>query len=161
MPSPALFTLPALRRARDLIDRCYSAPLDLDAMAREAAYSKYHFARAFAAAYGETPRAYLTRRRVERAKNLLRTANLDVTEICFMVGFESLGSFSSLFKRLVGANPSEYRAAAVRAGGPPQIPGCVVMMWTRPHPQEAQPGRSGGQVSPATMAGQPTGEEKG
>jgi AraC-like DNA-binding protein len=151
--SAALFTLPALRRARDLIDRCYSTPLDLDAMAREAAYSKYHFARAFAAAYGETPRAYLSRRRIERAKDLLRAANLDVTEICFMVGFESLGSFSSRFKRLVGQSPSAYRAAAVRAGGPPPIPGCVVMMWTRPHPEEAQAGRSDGQAGPPMVEG--------
>lgn len=146
MSSPALFTLPALRRAHDLIDRDYAEPLDLDAMAREAGYSKYHFARAFAATYGETPRAYLTRRRVERAKSLLRAANLSVTEICFMVGFESLGSFSALFRRLVGQTPSAYRAAAVRAGGSPPIPGCVVLMWTRPHPHETQSGRS---VAPA------------
>ena len=66
MASPAIFTLPALRRARDLIDREYAEPLDLAAMAREAGYSKFHFARSFAAAYGETPAAYLTRRRVER-----------------------------------------------------------------------------------------------
>ena len=91
MSENALFLLPALRRARDLIDREYAEPLDLDAMAREAGYSRFHFARAFAAAYGETPRAYLTRRRIERAKTLLRTANLSVTEICFLVGFSSLG----------------------------------------------------------------------
>jgi AraC-like DNA-binding protein len=95
MPSRALFTLAALRRARDLIDRDYADPLDLDALAREAGYSKYHFARAFAAAYGEVPRAYLTRRRIERAKELLRAANLSVTEVCLAVGFESLGSFSA------------------------------------------------------------------
>ena len=136
MHASALFTLPALRRAHDLIDRDYAMPLDLDAMAREAGYSKYHFARAFAAAYGETPRACLTRRRVERAKSLLRAANLSVTEVCFIVGFESLGSFSALFKRLVGETPSTYQAAAIRAGGPPPIPGCVVLMWTRPHPKE-------------------------
>jgi AraC-like DNA-binding protein len=95
MPSRALFTLPALRRARNLIDRDYADLLDLDALAREAGYSKYHFARAFAAAYGEPPRAYLTRRRIERAKELLRAGNLSVTEVCLAVGFESLGSFSA------------------------------------------------------------------
>ena len=83
MTENALFLLPALRRARDLIDRDYAEPLDLDAMAGEAGYSRFHFARAFTAAYGETPRTYLTRRRIERAKTLLRTANLSVTEICF------------------------------------------------------------------------------
>lgn len=125
-----------------MIDRDYAEALNLDVLAREAGYSKYHFARAFAAAYGETPRAYLARRRVERAKSLLRAANLSVTEICLIVGFESLGSFSALFRRLVGQTPSAYRAAAVRAGGPPPIPGCIVLMWTRPHPPEAQAARS-------------------
>jgi AraC-like DNA-binding protein len=135
----ALFTLPALRRARDLIDRDHAQPLDLDAMARAAGYSKYHFARNFASAYGETPTAYLTRRRVERAKSLLRTANLTVTEVCFLVGFASLGSFSSLFRRLVGVTPSSYRAAAASARGPLPIPGCFVMMWTRPHETDRKP----------------------
>ena len=126
----------------DLIDRDYARPLDLDAMAREAGYSRFHFARAFAAAYGETPRAYLTRRRIERAKTLLRSANLSVTEICLLVGFESLGSFSSRFRHLVGQSPSDYREAAVRAGGAPPIPGCVVLMWTRPHAEIPQARRS-------------------
>ena len=142
MTENALFLLPALRRSRDLIDRDYAEPLDLDAMAREAGYSRYHFARAFAATYGETPRAYLTRRRIERAKMLLRTANLSVTEICFLVGFSSLGSFSSRFRVLVGRSPSEYRDDAVARAGVPPIPGCVVLMWTRPHPEGEQSGRS-------------------
>lgn len=132
MTQSALFTLPALRRARDLIDLRYAEPLDLAALAREAGYSKFHFLRAFAAAYGETPRTYLTRRRLERAKALLRVANLTVTEICFLVGFESVGSFSSLFRRVVGQTPSAYRRESARQGGPPPIPGCVVLMWTRP-----------------------------
>ena len=125
-------TLAALRRAHDLIDRDYAEPLDLDVLAREAGYSKFHFARTFAEAYGESPRAYLTRRRIERAKNLLRAANLSVTEVCFLVGFESLGSFSTVFHRLVGQPPSAYRAASLGAGAAPPIPGCVVLMWTRP-----------------------------
>jgi AraC-like DNA-binding protein len=144
MPSRALFTLAALRRARDLIDRDYADPLDLDALAREAGYSKYHFARAFAAAYGEVPRAYLTRGRIERAKELLRAANLSVTEVCLAVGFESLGSFSARFRQLVGQTPSDYRQEAARAGGPPPVPGCVVLMWTRPHTENEQSVRNGG-----------------
>src|SRR3954468_16616363 len=142
MSNDALFLLPALRRARDLIDRDYGDPLDLDAMAREAGYSRFHFGRAFATAYGETPRAYLTRRRIERAKTLLRTANLSVTEICFLVGFASVGSFSAPFRKLVGRSPSEYRTDAVARAGVPPIPGCVVLMWTRPHPEQQQAGRS-------------------
>ncbi len=114
MPPIAPVTLAALRRARDLIDRDYAEALDLDAMAREAGYSKYHFARSFAMAYGETPRAYLTRRRVERAKNLLRTANLSVTEVCFLVGLESLGSFMSSCSTRIGPSASTRSSLASR-----------------------------------------------
>ena len=130
--SPSPEVLVAIRRAKDLIDRDYARPLDLDMLAAEAGYSRFHFARAFAAAYGEPPRAYLTRRRVERAKDLLRSANLTVTEICLLVGFEGLGSFGTRFRRLVGMSPTEYRGAVVAAGGPPRIPGCHLLMWTRP-----------------------------
>jgi AraC-like DNA-binding protein len=118
-----------LRLARDVADRDYSQPLTLDEMARAAHLSKFHFAREFAAAYGETPRSYLTRRRIERAKDLLRAANLTVTEICYLVGFNSLGSFSSRFRELVGYSPNQYRAAQHDV---PPIPGCFVLMWTRP-----------------------------
>jgi AraC-like DNA-binding protein len=138
MPALAPDTLAALRQAHDLIDRDYAEPLDLDVLAAAAGYSKFHFARTFAHAYGETPRAYLSRRRVERAKDLLRTANLSITEICFLVGFESLGSFSALFRRLVGQSPSEYRMANVEAGARPPIPGCLVLMWTRPAPKSSE-----------------------
>jgi AraC-like DNA-binding protein len=153
MTDNALFLLPALRRARDLIDREYAAPLDLDAMARAAGYSRFHFARTFADAYGETPRSYLTRRRIERAKTLLRTANLSVTEICLLVGFESPGSFSSRFRALVGQSPTEYRAAAVAAGGAPPIPGCIVLMWTRPHGDIPQAARSAPSDAYPTLVG--------
>jgi AraC-like DNA-binding protein len=151
MTANAMSLLPALRRARDLIDRSYAEPLDLDALAREAGYSRYHFARAFAAAYGETPRAYLTRRRIERAKTLLRSANLSVTEICFLVGFSSIGSFSSRFRTLVGQSPTDYRDDAVTRTGVPPIPGCVVMMWTRPHPEGQQSARSAADPVAATV----------
>lgn len=159
MPENALFLLPALRRARDLIDRDFAEPLDLDIMAAEAGYSRSHFARAFTAAYGETPRTYLTRRRIERAKTLLRTANLSVTEICFLVGFASLGSFSTRFHELVGQSPSAYRDAAIAWTGIPPIPGCMVLMWTRPHPGEEQPGRSAAPPGPARVLKQPQPKE--
>jgi AraC-like DNA-binding protein len=155
MTENALFLLPALRRARDLIDREYAEPLDLDAMAGEAGYSRFHFARAFAAAYGETPRTYLTRRRIERAQTLLRTANLSVTEICLLVGFASLGSFSARFRQLVGRSPSEYCDDAVAWTGIPPIPGCMVLMWTRPHPDGQQSGRSTDRPGPATVLPEP------
>ena len=133
-----------LRRARDLIDRRYAEPIDLDAMARAAGYSRFHFARVFRGAYGETPRAYLTRRRIERAQDLLRSANLTVTEICHLTGFASLGSFSARFTELVGMPPTESRRRAAARGGPPPIPGCFLMRWGGPRPESAigkKPGR--------------------
>jgi AraC-like DNA-binding protein len=151
-PGVAPQALEAVRRARDRIDRDYAEPLDLDVLATDAGYSRFHFARLFTRAYGETPRAYLTRRRIERAKDLLRAANLSVTEICGLVGFESLGSFSARFTALVGRSPSAYRADAVAAGGPPAIPGCFLLMWTRPAPAEPQSGRSGEPSRAGTVA---------
>ncbi|MHB8571717.1 MAG: helix-turn-helix transcriptional regulator [Candidatus Dormibacteria bacterium] len=138
--------LRALRRARDLTDREFGRPLNLDELARESNYSKFHFARAYAAIYGESPVAYLTRRRVERAKDLLRAANLTVTEIAALVGYSSLGSFSTRFRSLVGQSPAQYRRQQSRDGGPPAIPGCFVLMWTLPtpkirNPEEALSGR--------------------
>jgi AraC-like DNA-binding protein len=126
-----------LRRARDLMDRRFAEPLVLTQVAAEAGFSKFHFARLFKEAYGETPGNYLSRRRVERAKDLLRSANLTVTEVCLLVGFSSLGSFSSRFTELVGRSPSAYQRAQVALGGPPPIPGCFLMDWSRPRPQES------------------------
>ncbi|MDW6060186.1 AraC family transcriptional regulator [Streptomyces sp. FXJ1.4098] len=133
-------TLVHLRRARDLMDARYAEPLDLAAMAAEAGFSRYHFARQFRTAFGETPGGYLSRRRVERAKDLLASANLTVTEICMVVGFSSLGSFSRRFTELVGCSPSVYRRRMTARGGPPTIPGCFVMAWARPVPNPSNRG---------------------
>ncbi|MCK9926212.1 AraC family transcriptional regulator [Frankia sp. Mgl5] len=119
--------LPHLRRARDHIDRHYREPLDLDVLARVAQVSKFHLVRSFEAAYGETPIRYVTRRRIERAQDLLRHANLTVTEICVMVGFASLGSFSARFTQLVGESPTAYRSRWAARGGP-HVPGCYLFM---------------------------------
>jgi AraC-like DNA-binding protein len=116
-----------LRQARDLIDRHYADRLDLERLAAQAGVSKYYFLRCFAQTYGLTPVAYLAQRRVERAQDLLRATNLTVTEICGLVGYESLGSFSSRFKDLVGISPAAYQARYA-ATGPPPIPGCFVLM---------------------------------
>jgi len=121
--------LRALRKAKDRIDRDYAEPAGIGVLAAEAGYSLAHFIRAFRAAYGETPGAYRTRRRVERACELLRSVNLSVTEICYLVGFTSLGSFSTRFTELVGLSPSAYRREAARRGGPAPIPGCFALMW--------------------------------
>lgn len=119
--------LPHLRRARDLADRHYAEPLNLDALALAAGVSKYHFLRSFAATYGKTPALYLAERRVERAQDLLRATNLTVTEVCMLVGYSSLGSFSRKFAELVGESPSAYQAKFA-VDGAPHIPGCFVFM---------------------------------
>src|ERR1700722_9942979 len=126
-PEVSLGLLPHLRRARDHIDRYYSSPLDLDSLASVAGVSRFHFARSFEAAYGETPIRYLTRRRIERAQDLLRAANLTVTEVCMLVGFASLGSFSSRFSQIVGESPTAYRDRWAARGGP-RVPGCYLFM---------------------------------
>lgn len=124
-------TLIAVRKARDFMDRCYAEPLDLGQIAAAAGYSRFHFVRAFRAAYGDPPGRYLTRRRVERAQDLLRSANLTVTEVCHLVGFSSLGSFSSLFTELVGMSPAQFQKTTHRSA-PPPVPGCYVLMWGAP-----------------------------
>jgi AraC-like DNA-binding protein len=122
-------SLRMLRRARDRIDRDYAEPIAIPALACAAGYSREHFIRAFRVAYGETPGRYRTRRRVERACELLRSANLTVTEICHLVGFTSLGTFSTRFAELTGMSPTAYRREAARRGGPAPIPGCFALMW--------------------------------
>jgi AraC-like DNA-binding protein len=117
-----------MRLARDAMDREWAEPLDVAAVAARAGYSRYHFVRLFHEVYGEPPGAYLARRRVERAQDLLRTANLTVTEICMLVGFTSLGTFCTRFKRQTGMTPTEFRRRS-RGPGSSAIPGCFVLLW--------------------------------
>jgi transcriptional regulator GlxA family with amidase domain len=102
-------TLKKLCQVRDLMRDCMADELSLAGMSRAGELSPWHFLRAFRSAFGETPHAYLTRLRLERAKELLTLSSRPVTEICFDVGFTSLGSFISLFHRQVGLSPAEYR----------------------------------------------------
>lgn len=120
----------SLRRARELIDTQYAQPLDLEELARTANFSRFHFLRAFRRAFHATPHEYLTRKRIDRAKELLAQSEFTVTEICFEVGFESLGSFSTLFHKVVGWSPSIYRARAweIRKNPLKFIPSCYVIM---------------------------------
>lgn len=122
--------LTRLRRVRDRIDREYAQPLNVDMLARDALMSPGHFSRQFKAAYGESPYGYLMTRRVERAMAMLRRGDLSVTEICFEVGFSSLGTFSTRFTELVGMSPSVYRDRAARATE--GMPSCVAKQVTRP-----------------------------
>jgi AraC-like DNA-binding protein len=119
-------------RARDTMDRAYAQPLDIPAIARVAHISPAHFSREFRATFGETPHRYLQRRRVERAMELLRETDRSVTEICFDVGFASLGTFSRTFRVVVGESPSRYRARFAGAGVALPVPACWAMAWMRP-----------------------------
>lgn len=125
-------------RARDAMDRQYAEPLDVAALARIAHVSKAHFIRTFRAVFGETPNRYLQRRRVERAMFLLRETDRSITDICIAVGFTSLGTFSRMFRVVVGVAPSEFRRTSVSAA----VPTYYSMAWTRPS--------SFGEASPPT-----------
>lgn len=96
-------------RAKRYMDRAYEQPLNLHRLSQEAYLSKYHFLRVFKQTYRITPHQYLLRRRIDQARQFLRENELSVSEICYLTGFESPGSFSSLFKREVGMSPSQYR----------------------------------------------------
>ena len=122
--------LARLRRVRDRMDRDYAQPLDVDALARGVHMSAGHLSREFRLAYGESPYSYLMTRRIERAMALLRRGDLSVTEVCFMVGCSSLGTFSTRFTELVGMSPSMYRRheGSATAG----MPSCVAKQVTRP-----------------------------
>lgn len=119
-----------LRRARDMMDREYTRPLDLAELARVALMSSGHFSRQFRAAFGETPYGYLMTRRIERAKTLLRRGDMSVTDVCMAVGCTSLGSFSARFTEIVGESPSAYKAR--RHDAEAAVPPCVALTWTRP-----------------------------
>jgi AraC-like DNA-binding protein len=117
-----------LLRARDAMDRAYAEPLDVPTVAAVAHISPAHFSRSFRAVFGETPHRYLQRRRVERSMFLLRETERSVTDVCFDVGFTSLGTFSRTFKEIVGETPSEYRSN----NGPMVAPNCFQMLAMRP-----------------------------
>ena len=136
-----------LLRARDAMDRAYAEPLDVRAVAAVAHMSAAHFARSFRDCFGETPHRYLQRRRVERAMFLLRETDRSVTDICFDVGFTSLGTFSRTFRDVVGETPTDYRLAHP----PIEAPHCFQMAQTRPRlPAGAHPRVSSfGEARPA------------
>jgi AraC-like DNA-binding protein len=130
-----------LRRVRDRIDREYAQPLDVEALARGAHMSAGHLSRQFKRAFGESPYSYLMTRRIERAMALLRRGDLSVTEVCFAVGCQSLGTFSTRFTELVGVPPSVYRRQ--ETGAMAGIPPCVAKQVTRPVRRRAALSSSG------------------
>ena len=121
-------TYQQLIRARTFIDECYDLPLDLEQIASQASFSRYHFLRLFRNTLDQTTHDYLIQRRIERAKSLLAAGDLSITEVCFAVGFQSLGSFSTLFHRCAGYPPKEYRARVFRGIYLPRrfVPACFL-----------------------------------
>ena len=138
-----------LLRARDAMDRAYAEPLDVPAIAAIAHASPAHFSRVFRATFGETPGRYLQRRRVERAMFLLRETDRSITDVCFDVGFNSLGTFSRTFHDIVGETPSQYRT-----NNPPiEAPHCFQMAQTRPRlPEGVHPRSSSSGEAPVAVA---------
>ena len=121
-----------LLRARDLADARYFEPLGVSELAGAAGLSRAHFSREFRRAFGESPHAYLLTRRLERAAALLRTTDRSVADICFSVGLQSVGSFTTCFTRTYGVPPTAYRAAFPPAADRAQVPACVVRVFGRP-----------------------------
>jgi AraC-like DNA-binding protein len=121
-----------LLRAKDLADARYFEPLGVDDMAGAAGLSRAHFSREFRRTFGESPHVYLLTRRLERAAALLRTTDRSVTDICFSVGLQSVGSFTSSFTRTYGVSPSAYRAAFPPAADHARVPTCIVRAYGRP-----------------------------
>ena len=121
-----------LLRARDLADARYFEPLDVNDMARAAGLSRAHFSREFRRTFGESPHAYLLTRRLERAAALLRSTDRSVAEICFSVGLQSVGSFTTSFSRTFGCSPTAYRVKFPPASQRALVPACVLRVYGRP-----------------------------
>ncbi|HKW02952.1 MAG TPA: AraC family transcriptional regulator [Vicinamibacterales bacterium] len=115
-----------LETARDVIDRDYARPLSMARLAKETARSPFQFIRAFRRAYGVTPGRHLRARRIARARELLTTTPMPITEVCRKVGYRSLGTFSRIFRSATGESPLAYRR---RTRQPVYIPGCFVRMY--------------------------------
>ena len=117
-----------IRLARRLLDQNYDTPITIEALGSKVALSPYYLIRAFRRAYKQTPHQYLVGRRIARAKELLRNSDISITEICAAVGFESLGSFSTLFRKATGLSPRAYRTSSLPTSKPAYIPLCVCLV---------------------------------
>ncbi|UTA68708.1 MULTISPECIES: helix-turn-helix domain-containing protein [Emticicia] len=126
---PKAYLYRRIVQAKLFIDRHYHEPIDLASIADEAFFSKFHFIRQFKLTYTKTPHQYLTHVRLDKAKGLLKT-KVSVSEVCYSVGFESVTSFTGLFKKYVGKAPSVYqqeqlkRQSAINSTPLHYIPGC-------------------------------------
>lgn len=114
--------------ARRLLEQQYQTAVTIDDLSREVALSPYHLIRTFKQVYKQTPHQYLVRQRIAKAKELLKSSDSSITEICLAVGFESLGSFSTLFRNRVGLSPKAYRSRCRPNGRPAYIPLCICLL---------------------------------
>jgi AraC-like DNA-binding protein len=121
-----------LLRAKDLVDARYAEPITVDDLAAAAGLSRAHFSRMFTRTFGESPRAYLQTRRLERAAALLRYTDRSVADVCAMVGLASVGSFTTSFARVYGMPPAAYRASLPPASIYARVPSCILRRDTRP-----------------------------
>jgi AraC-like DNA-binding protein len=108
-----------------LLDQSYHTPITIEDLSSEVALSPYYLIRSFRHVYKQTPHQYLVKKRIARAKELLRDSDLSITDICMAVGYESLGSFSTLFRKVAGISPSAYRDSSNPTPFPAYIPFCV------------------------------------
>jgi AraC-like DNA-binding protein len=121
-----------LLRAKNLSDARFFEHVDVDDMAAAAGLSRAHFSREFRRAFGESPHQYLLTRRLERAASLLRMTDRSVADVCFSVGLQSVGSFTTSFSKTYGLSPTAYRAAYPPAVAHAVVPSCIVRAYGRP-----------------------------
>ena len=149
-----------LQRAKDLVDARYAEPITVDDLAAAAGLSRAHFSRMFTRTFGESPRSYLQSRRLERAAALLRHTDRSVADICVMVGLQSVGSFTTSFRRMFGMTPTQYRASFPPAAYQVRVPPCVVKVYGRPQNrtfrEDAPPALPYGALNGTTPKEQPS-----
>lgn len=132
MGSAALPESRHLLRARDLADARYADDVTVADMARVAGLSRSHFCVRFRETFGESPHQYLLSRRLERASALLRMTDWTVAQVAIAVGWSSVGSFTSSFRRMYGRSPLQYRASFPPAAAHARVPLCMLKAYTRP-----------------------------
>lgn len=125
------------QRVRQILDRDYATPVTLEQLGKEVALSPYHLIRLFYRVHKQTPRQYLVQRRINKAKELLTTSDLSITHICHVIGYESLGSFSTLFYKTVGLSPRAYRASGRSIRRSTYIPLCSCVIHGIPDASES------------------------